>query len=298
MIPRLVILVIFFLCIRAEAAATDVFVLKSYDVKPFNHAIKGFRNACGCNMKELSVSELDKQDVLLEIRKEKPQLILAVGAEALSMVSGIEDLPVIYMMVQNPYVSLAGNANIKGVSMYIAPERQLSELLRVLPRVKRIGLIYDPVKSSVFVKKAIIAAKAKGLTLILKETNRSNAVPVLLSRMRDMDVFWMLPDSTVLTPETVEFILLFSLESSIPIFTFSEKYTEMGALLSLSVDVFDLGRKAGEMARAVLNGKDIRALPEAVPEKDRLFLNSKAAKMLGISLNPVVPVEPKAAGKE
>lgn len=285
MIQRLVIGLLFLLCSQANAVATDVFVVKSYDIKPFNLAVKGFRNACGCSVKELVVSEMDKQDVLQEIRKTKPKVILAAGADALATVRDIDDLPIIYIMVQNPYALTEGAENITGISMDIPPERQLSELLTVLPKVKRIGLVYDPRKSSIFVKKALIAAKAKGLTLVVSETNRPNAVPVLVSRMKTLDVFWMLPDSTVLTPETVEFILLFSLENRIPIFTFSEKYTEMGALISLSVDVSDLGRQAGEMARAVLNGKDIRSLPDRVPDKTGLSVNFKAAKILGISLN-------------
>ncbi|MFZ2948374.1 MAG: ABC transporter substrate binding protein, partial [Desulfuromonadaceae bacterium] len=67
------------------------------------------------------------------------------------------------------------------------------------------------------------------------------------------DLFWMLPDITVITPETAEAILLFSLENNIPILTFSEKYLERGAMLSIGIDPFDIGRQAGEMAQTLFS---------------------------------------------
>ena len=67
----------------------------------------------------------------------------------------------------------------------------------------------------------------------------------------------VLPDITVITPETIEFLLLFSLENRIPVFTFSEKYVESGALMSIIIDAFDIGCQAGEMAKAIQAEKDI-----------------------------------------
>ena len=44
-----------------------------------------------------------------------------------------------------------------------------------------------------------------------------------------------------------EFPFLFFLENKIPILTFAEKYVEIGALISIGIDVFDMGRQAGEI---------------------------------------------------
>ena len=79
--------------------------------------------------------------------------------------------------------------------------------------------------------------------------------------------------------------MLFSIENRIPVFTFSEKFLEMGALISLNIDASDLGKQAGEMAKEILSGKDIRNIPGADARKIVLSINSKAAKKLGITIN-------------
>ena len=70
-----------------------------------------------------------------------------------------------------------------------------------------------------------------------------------------IDIFWMLPDAEVITPETVDSILLFSFQNNVPVFSFSSKYVKMGALASLSVDPFALGAQTGELvAKKLDNG--------------------------------------------
>lgn len=95
----------------------------------------------------------------------------------------------------------------------------------------------------------------------------------------------MLPDTSVISSETIEFLILFSIENRIPVFTFSEKFVEMGALISLNIDAYDLGKQAGEMAKEILSGKDIRNIPGSDARKIVLSINSKAAKKLGITIN-------------
>ena len=51
-----------------------------------------------------------------------------------------------------------------------------------------------------------------------------------------IDILWMLPDATVVTDETVELLLRFSFQHDVPMFSFSKKYVEVGAVASLDVD--------------------------------------------------------------
>jgi putative ABC transport system substrate-binding protein len=98
------------------------------------------------------------------------------------------------------------------------------------------------------------------------------------------DLFWMLPDATVITPETVESILLLSLDYKIPILTFSEKYLELGAMLSIGVDPFDIGCQAGEMARKIFSGASGDA-QHADARKALVAVNMKIAGKLGITFD-------------
>jgi len=107
------------------------------------------------------------------VRKIKPELILAIGMDALVKVRGIRDLPIVYLMVLNPQALIQDNANVTGVSMNIAPERQLSLLRQILPKVKKIAIFFDPGKSGNYVAKAYNAAALMGIELVAKGVHSS-----------------------------------------------------------------------------------------------------------------------------
>jgi putative ABC transport system substrate-binding protein len=100
-----------------------------------------------------------------------------------------------------------------------------------------------------------------------------------------IDAFWMIPDLTVYSPETIEFLLLFFLENQKPIISFSEKYVEMGALMSISIDPFDIGNQAGEMAKAILSHEEKQEVQLIDARKAVIVINLKIAKKLRITID-------------
>ncbi len=280
------VLIFFILCPGLARAGQEVVVVQSSRVQPYEEAIKGFTSVCDARIKRLIISELKNKDVAGEINKINPDLVLAIGMDALSRVKRIKDIPVIYLMVLNPRSILSGEKNITGVSMNISQEKQLRGLLDVMPETKTVGLLYDRDRTGHLAEKARDAAGKLGVKLVAKEVRGARSVPQLIRDMKGkIDVFWMLPDVTVLTPETVEFLLLFSLEYKIPVLAFSEKYTELGALMSIGIDAFDIGSQAGEMAEKILSGKDVANVPQADARKVIISINLKVARKLGISVD-------------
>jgi putative ABC transport system substrate-binding protein len=269
----------------ANAFAGDVLVLQSLHVKPFDDALRGFRNICKAETKTVVVADAAGADILRLVREERPRLILAIGAEALKSVKRIREIPVIYTMVLNPE-KITGNArNFAGVDMSIPPEKYLSLMVSLhLPKM-RVGILYDPAQSGGFVKKIQQTARAKGIEITAREVRNSKEVPEALSGMKGtFNLFWMLPDSTVVTPETFEFLLLFTQQNRTPVVTFAGKYVETGALVSLDIDGFDLGKQAAEMANRVLDGTRVSDIPSAEARKAVMKLNRKVASKLGINL--------------
>ena len=108
----------------------------------------------------------------------------------------------------------------------------------------------------------------------------------------------MLPDLTDVTTETVEFLLLFSIENRIPVITFSDKYLDMGALMSISIDAADIGKQAWELTETVLSGKDIRKISMIDARKAEVTFNQRAAKKLGIAVNKEVVIEIKVINRD
>jgi putative ABC transport system substrate-binding protein len=287
MIKNLFILQLIFIFFYNPAeAACEIAAVQSMRVAPYEEAFKGVQSVCKHKIKRLVISEQGGTDVVKKIGKIRPDMVIAIGMDALLKVRSIQNIPVLYLMVLNPQSILFGQKNITGVSMNIPQEKQLLTLMEFLPDIKRIGLLYDPDKTGYLVKRAQDAAGKIGIILTAKDTHSPKDVPRLIEGMKGkIDAFWMLPDMTVITPETIEFILLFSFENRIPIVTFSKKYVELGALISIDIDAFDIGRQAGEMAKKILAGREVSNVRHVDARKASITINLKIARKLGIHIN-------------
>jgi putative ABC transport system substrate-binding protein len=267
------------------ARARDLLVVQGLHVKPFDEAFRGFRSVCSADARRIYLPDLDKASIPRIVREERPRLIIAIGADALAGARKVRGVPVLYLMVLNPHLDAAGSTNVSGVTMNVPPEKYFDHLMRISPATKTVGLVYDPAKTGHLVKRAQQAARSRGIELTALEVRRANDVPKALGSLKGMvDALLMLPDTTVVTPETVEFFLLFSQNNNIPVITFASKYVEMGALLSLDIDAYDQGKQAGEMALQILNGATASDLPEAEARKVKVNTNRSVARKLGITL--------------
>ncbi|MCF8029052.1 MAG: hypothetical protein K9K81_11850 [Desulfobacteraceae bacterium] len=236
--------------------------------------------------RRMILSDLPDDTVAERIDMTGPDLVLAIGTDALSRVKNMMDVPVVYVMVLDSAAAFSGQGHITGVNMIVKPEKQLAIILDALPGSQRIGLVYDPEQSGRIAAEIRAAAARKGVELrarpVFWAENVSSAVMVMKP---EIDVFWMLPDLTVVTPETVNFLILWTMESGRPIVTFADKYAKQGALMSIGVDPYGMGRQAGKMAEKILAGTDPGAIPCEDAEKADIAINMKVAEKLGISVD-------------
>ncbi len=288
MVRKSLVLLILLIIITVPAVSSqafDVVALKSADIKPYDDALDGFRSSCGCSLKEVDLSEVRSGNGSRGIFGADPDMAFVVGLDALNRLRGVQDIPVIYTMVPPSQSPAVAKNNISGVSMYISPEKFIGAMQDIFPEARRIGIVYDPRYSENFVAEAVRAAQARGVELVLKKAGRPSDVPPLIDLMREkIDVFWMLPDMTVVTPETVKYLLLFSFQNRVPVFTFSKKYVELGALAALDIVPYDMGVQAGEIARRIANERTVKGPIRLEARKTALAINRKVARKLGIRI--------------
>ena len=284
---KFLLLIIALICFGPTAAlAGDVLVVQGHAVKPYEEALRGFKSVCG-DVKRYYIEDLESKDMAAVVRQESPRVILAIGPEALRKVQGVKNVPIVYLMVVNPKQAYKGNSDITGITMNAPPEKYLDLMARMSPRPKTIGIIYDSSKSGHLVKRAQQAAREQGFQLLTREVHRSKEVAAALQDLNgSIDLLWMLPDTTVVTPETVELFLLVSHERRIPVISFAAKYVEMGALAALIIDSYDQGQQAGEMAREILDGKQVADLPRTEARAVALKINQHVARKIGVTANP------------
>lgn len=281
----LLILVITLLAAPCEAAQ-KILALQSVRVVPYEEALRGVRSVVSGTVKRVVISEMEGVDVARMVRDERPDVILAIGAEALARVKRVKDTPIVYLMVLDPQSTLTSGENLTGVGMNVPPERQLAALQSLMPRLRKIGIPYNPSRSGILARKAQAAARSLGIEPVARELRSArDVVPVAEGMKGEVDALWMLPDTTVVTPESIEFLLLFSLTNRIPILTFSDKYVQMGAIMALDIDPYDLGRQGGDLVRRILSGTPVEQVQRAEPRSIVMTVNAKVARKLGLTLS-------------
>lgn len=275
----ILLLALFFLLCSVPAEAYDVLVVKSANIKPYNDAVEGFRNSCNCDVDELTVSEAGKQDITAKILDAAPDAVFALGTDAFLQTQGLK-IPLFYAMVISP--ATAGNNNATGVSMLVHPDLYFAHIAALFPDMKRVGIVHDPRATGAYVRSAAEAARARGMELVVKEVRQTRDLQPALAALRDkIDILLMVPDTNLLNSETVNALLLFSFQNRIPIFSFSRKYVEMGALAALNINAYDIGVQVGDMVRTrPAGGKGAAVRTDA--RKATLVYNRKVAQKLGM----------------
>ncbi len=282
-----------------ETWAGEVVVIQSAGLEPYNKALQGIQEEfaravptsgpkaiTAHTLRSHILAETGNQGKLRqEIIQQNPDLVLVIGSSSLSFMKGITGIPVVYLMVPFPDLIAGAQENITGIDMNIGPERELEQLTLAMPRVKHIGVLYDPARTGEVVRKAQEYASRNNLNLIALPVGDASEVPGGLNQLKSrIEWFWMLPDLTVLTPQTVDFIMLFSLENRVPILTFSQKYLEMGAVLAVTTDPHDMGRQAAELGLRIMARRNGSGMAPVRVRNVIVGTNHEAAGMLGVPL--------------
>ncbi len=223
----------------------------------------------------------------------KPDILLAVGSTA----TGFADkffptIPVVFAKVLNPIESgfirswEKPSGHMTGAALDIPVDQQIQKFSTVIPNLKRIGVVYTD-NSSRLVAEARKACSGQGVTLIAIKIGSSKELPAAIDSLcRVADGIWTIADELLSSPQFIRHTLMETLRSKIPIMGFNQNFVENGALFCLEADYKFIGRQAGEMVLALMNGKDIGTIKPTVPDVVYLYLNLKSGKLLNIDLAP------------
>ena len=267
----------------------EIAVVKSRNVKPYNMALDGFKSASGGKITEYVIStRKNNSDIIDRIRFRAPDIILAIGLEALLLAKEeTAHIPIVYCMVMYPEKLNIDKhkGQITGITLKIPVSDQMFKLKSVIPDLKRVGMIYDAKNTVHLIKKARETAKSLGIKLVTEKVNSRKAVPKAIRKlMGNIDAFWLIADATVMTIDSFEFIHMATIENRIPLVTYSEGLVQSGALLSLSADHFYIGKQAARLADEIMNGS-ATSLPQIVdPDVKNFAININAAKKIGINI--------------
>lgn len=271
-----------------DAVAVEIAILKSSSLAAYDQAIEGFKMGAS---RGAVYAEYDLQGDLEQgkklarkVRASDASLVVAVGLKAaLAARLEIIDVPILYMMVLDPSRHNLAGPNMTGTLLEIPVERQLKLIRSFLPNAKHLGTLYDPKKNAARVKEGEQQGGLQSFNTRGFPVESEKDVPQQLRNLlASNDALWLMPDSTVLTNESIGFILEEALARRIPVIGFSPELTRLGALLSFSVTYGEVGVETGRFAKRLLDGE--RQLPlKPIPiERVKITVNMKTARFLGI----------------
>ena len=275
---------------QESAWGQDIVILKSADVGAYNAAASSFKETFSSKMEIL---EYDLQGDLAQgrkvgrkVRASPAKLVVAIGLKAaLAAKLEILDIPIISCMVLTPAKYDLPHNNMTSVGLRIPIEHQFDMIQQLIPTVKRVGVLFDPTKTDQTIQQAKALAKKHSLQFVGSPVSSPQDVPAMLrTLLPKIDVLWLIPDSTVLTEDSLDFLLSTSLEARIPIIGFSSGLVRSGAFAGLYINYAKVGAQVANLAQKILDGGRISQGMSLPPEHISLAINKQIAEYLGIAV--------------
>lgn len=224
---------------------------------------------------------------------EKPDAIVAIATpSAQAVVSATKSIPVIFAAITDPVAAQlvkskeASGTNVTGVSDVLELEPQIDLIKKVVPNVKRVGVVYNPgeANSAVVVKQLKTMLEKQGLTLVEASAPRSVDVSsAARSLIGKVDAIYTTTDNNVVS--SYEALVKVGNEADIPLIASDTDSVKRGAIAALGLNYFNLGEQSGALVTRVLKGEKPGTMPFETSKNLSLFLNKKAAKEQGVQLS-------------
>jgi putative tryptophan/tyrosine transport system substrate-binding protein len=274
------------LCISAlllqllPAWGAEILLLQANRSSGYQEAVRGFHSVAKRSVNTVVLSDYAEIDVERIVKEERPRIVVAVGDKALASVKRLRETPVVSVLSLSHCRKKAAD-NVGGIAMLAAPELYLR--LFVSMGVKKVGVLYDPDRLGPYVKRAEQDARELGVTLVAEPVNDPRDMQAKLDKMkRNIDLLWMLPESSIFTSVNIEAFMLFSVANKLPVATFSSHYLKNGAAAALDLDYYDVGLQAGELTLSLLNTPQ-RKVPTLDPRKSVLQINESVIRKLDLN---------------
>ena len=227
--------------------------------------------------------------IMQQFKNDKKDLVFAISTPTAQAAMAQIDpaTPIVFSSVSDPTgAGLVGKSNITGTSGVPEIESNLKLIKEAFPNAKKIGVLYNTSEqnSVVQVKMLKELAPKYGFEVVAESsTNANEMVSALAKISKEIDVFYAIQDSTLVTyfknlSEKMN-------EQKIPIIGSNEVYTNLGGLISQGTTDYQIGYRAGEMAVEILkNGKKPSDIKIESVQKPTISINKANMELLGIKL--------------
>lgn len=226
------------------------------------------------------------------VSKDVDILAAIATPSAQALANATEDIPIILAGVTDPESSnlVKSNkepgGNITGVADQLPIKEQISLMKELMPAAKNIGILYSSSEDNSIInaKEAEKIAEQSGFKVKTMTVSSTNDVAQAGSALADqVDAIWVPSDNTIAS--ALNTLLQVTDEKGIPVFPPVDTMVKQGGLATVGINQYEMGKQAGKMAAAILDGEEIPANTSIQsPIHTNIYMNQQKAKQLGIHI--------------
>ena len=225
----------------------------------------------------------------------KPKVIISTGGAVTinAVKAATTSVPVVFISGDPVAEKIVSNlarpgGNLTGFAV-LAGEleaKRLEVLRELLPRAKRVAVVWNPSQVSIepIVQAVEVAAKRLDFTVVPWKARNPGELDAAFAEIAKakVDALFVIADP-VLGFER-ERIVAFAKQSHLPAIYFWREFVEIGGLASYGTSLSDVYRRIGGYVDKILKGQKPGDLPIQQPTTFELVVNRDAARELGLTI--------------
>jgi putative ABC transport system substrate-binding protein len=202
------------------------------------------------------------------------------------------DIPVIFGAMTDPVAAKVVDSwekpggNCTGMSDWTDIRPQLELIKEILPKIMKIGTVYNSGESNSLVQVAELkkAIGDFGIANVVEATAATTADvhAATMSLAGKVEAIWIPTDNTVVS--SLGSVVKVCEEKKIPLFAVDTSSVEKGCISAIGFSYYELGREAGKITARVLKGAKPSDIPVGRPKLTDIIVNSAAAKRMGVTI--------------
>ncbi|MDQ0395381.1 ABC transporter substrate-binding protein [Labrys monachus] len=227
---------------------------------------------------------------------ENPTVIVPIATpSAQAVVAATQDIPVVFTAVTDPVGAQLvkdrdhPGGNVTGIADFSPLADHLDLIKEILPNTRKIGVPYNPGEANGAVLVAALQKMAPkwNVEIVVAPASKSADVQAAAeSLVGKVDVIYVPTDNTIVS--ALEAVIGVGTDNKIPVFSGDTDSVVRGTIASVGFNYYEIGRQTGAVVVRVLKGEKPGDIPVRNASGTDLFINTKAAAAMGVTIPPAV----------
>ena len=234
------------------ASSASIVAIRAGDSPFINKYFSGFSASATDPVSAFQYDSKREKALFSKVKKLAPDLLFTIGAVPIkALADALPSTPIV--VGANSSLDVKKRTNVVVLhDDYVAP-RVLSLAQSLFPKRKTIGTIFNPSYSQssfdAFVKEA---AKLKVRVASLKVESPEDVEGFINAFSGKVDLIYWIRDTTTADPKALDALYNFANQNAVPVVSMDPGHLKRGAVMSIAIDAFQLGERAWEITKKII----------------------------------------------